>query len=85
MRVSFFLLGKREAEKGVKESGISLRSSPGAVCPCDGCCCARASNGCVVKLLNCGVCVIARVPPTFAHRFKHSRWEERLSMKVRRR
>jgi hypothetical protein len=64
MRVSFFFLGKREAEIGVKDSGMSTNSVSDVICPCDGCCCARASNGCVLKLLNCGVSVIAQVPPT---------------------
>ena len=45
MRVSFFLLGKREAEIGVKDSGMSTNSVSDVICPCDGCCCARASNG----------------------------------------
>ena len=85
MRVSFFLLGNREAEMGVKESGVSLNSVSDTICPCDGCCCARTSNDCVVKLLNCGVCAITQVPSTFDHPFKHSRCEERLSMKVMRR
>ena len=64
MRVSFFLLGNREAEMGVEDSDISPNSVSEAICPCDDCCCARASNGCVVKLSNRGVCVIAQVPPT---------------------
>ena len=64
MRVSFFLFGNREAEMGVKDSGVSTNSVSDVICPCDGCCCARAPKGCVVKLLNCGVCVITQVPPT---------------------
>lgn len=30
--------GNREAEMGVTDSGVSLGSGSGAVCPCDGCC-----------------------------------------------
>ena len=66
MRVSFFLLGRREAEIGLKDSGISTKSVSDSSCPCDGCCCVSESNGCVVKLLNCGDSVIALVPPTLS-------------------
>ena len=65
-RVIFFLSGKREAEIGIIDSEVSLNSVSGAICPCDACRCDGASNGCVVKLLNCGVFFIAQVPPTFA-------------------
>ena|SRR6266480_803987 len=63
MRVSFFLLGNREAGMGLTDSVSSVGSDCDAGCPCDGCC-TRASNGCVLRLSNCGVCVIAQVPPT---------------------